>query len=101
MEEFYDFITILVALLAVWISLYTFDKTSDKNFHGDEKIKYQNYAFMVWSFCEILYDGKFIQDKTWKGVLRYENDLPSDWFIRNSENLFKETFRKFFYEKFD
>lgn len=135
MEEFYDFITILVALLAVWISLYTFDKTSgfnkyqevdkmyisvlkigiecpsfrdipktkdyDKNFHGDEKIKYQNYAFMVWNFCEILYDRKFIQDKTWKGVLRYENDLPSEWFIRNSENLFKETFRKFFYEKFD
>jgi len=95
MEEFYDFITILVALSAVWISLYTFNKTSgfnkyqevdemymnvlkigieypsfrdiskNKNFHGYEKIKYQNYAFMVWNFCEILYDRKFIEVWKW------------------------------------
>jgi hypothetical protein len=76
-------------------------KNYDKNFHGDEKLKYENYAFIVWNFCETLYDRKFIQDKTWEGVLRYENDLHFDWFKRKSENLFKESFRKYIYEKFD
>ena len=31
--------------------------------------------------------------------MRYENDLHSEWFKRNSENLFKEEFRNYIYKK--
>ena len=76
-------------------------KNYDENFYDDKKIKYENYAYIVWNFCETLRDRKFSEGETWKGVLKYENDLHSEWFKRNSENLFKEEFRNYIYKKFD
>ena len=32
--------------------------------------------------------------------MRYENDLHSEWFKRNSQNLFKEEFRNYIYKTF-
>ena len=40
-----------------------------------------------------------MESETWQGVMRYENDLHSEWFKRNSENLFKEEFRNYIYKK--
>jgi hypothetical protein len=31
--------------------------------------------------------------------MRYENDLHSEWFQRNSQNLFKEEFQKLYFLK--
>jgi hypothetical protein len=76
-------------------------KNYEENFYDDEKIKYENYAYIVWNFCETLYDREFSEDETWKGALKYENDLHSDWFNKNSKNLYKEKFIKYIYKKFD
>jgi hypothetical protein len=97
MEEILvDLITVSVSLLAIVVSLVTFNRTSsfskyqdvdqsymnilkigieyplfrdisktknyDKNFDADEKIKHENYAYMVWNFCETLYDRNFYQN---------------------------------------
>ena len=75
-------------------------KNYEKHFSHDERIQYENYAYIVWNFLETLYDRKSIKDKTYEGLLRDENDLHSEWFKRNSENLFKESFIKYIYEKF-
>jgi hypothetical protein len=40
-----------------------------------------------------------MESETWQGVMRYENDLHSELFKRNSENLFKEEFRKYLFIK--
>ena len=74
-------------------------KNYEKHFYGDEKIKYENYAYIVWNFCETLYDREMI-DTTWEGALRLENNLHSDWFKKNNEKLFKQPFIKYIQEKF-
>lgn len=76
-------------------------KNYEENFYDDEKIKYENYAYIVWNFCETLHDRDFSEDETWKGALKYENNLHSDWFNKNSKNLYKEKFIKYIYDKFD
>lgn len=65
---------------------------------NDDKIKgYESYAFMVWNFCETIYDkNNGINDETWKPIWELESNMHAAWF-RHSDNKkkFKETFRKF------
>lgn len=65
-------------------------------FSGDEKIKYEIYAFITWNFCETIIDkGDVELMKTWLVVIETENSLHRMWFD-NPENYvkFKEPFRK-------
>jgi hypothetical protein len=65
-------------------------------FSGDEKIKYEIYAFISWNFCETIIDkGDAELMKTWLVVIETENSLHRKWFD-NPENStkFKESFRK-------
>jgi hypothetical protein len=65
-------------------------------FSGDEKIKYEIYAFITWNFCETIIDkGDVELMKTWFVVIETENSLHRKWFD-NPENSakFKESFRK-------
>lgn len=65
-------------------------------FSGDEKIKYEIYAFISWNFCETIIDqGDVELMKTWFVVIETENSLHRKWFD-NPENFakFKESFRK-------
>ncbi len=64
-------------------------------FSGDEKIKYEIYAFITWNFCETIFDkGDAELMKTWLVVIESENSLHRKWFD-NQENSakFKESFR--------
>lgn len=65
------------------------------NFSGDEKIKYEIYAFITWNFCETIVDkGDVELMKTWMVVIETENSLHRNWFD-NPENYtkFKVSFR--------
>jgi hypothetical protein len=65
-------------------------------FSGDEKIKYEIYAFITWNFCETIIDkGDVELMKTWFVVIETENSLHRKWFD-NPENSakYKESFRK-------
>lgn len=63
-------------------------------FVGDEKIKYELYAFMCWNFCETIFDK---QDKelmkTWKVIIEHESQLHLKWFKNPNNNAkFKNSF---------
>lgn len=66
-------------------------------FSGDEKIKYELYAFMCWNFCETVFDK---QDKelmnTWRVIIEFESSLHAKWFENPSNNnKFKPSFREY------
>ena len=66
-------------------------------FSGDQKIRYELYAFMSWNFCETVFDK---QDKelmkTWQVIIKTESQLHAKWFENPSNNSrFKESFRKY------
>lgn len=66
-------------------------------FVGDEKIKYELYAFMCWNFCETIFDK---QDKelmkTWKVIIESESQLHLKWFKNPNNNAkFKSSFREY------
>jgi hypothetical protein len=66
-------------------------------FSGDEKIKYEIYAFISWNFCETIFDKKDNDlMKTWSVVLEVENGLHRKWFD-NPENQikFKKSFKNY------
>jgi hypothetical protein len=50
-------------------------------------------------FAKLFLTENLIESETWQEVMRYENDLHSEWFKRNSENLFKEEFRNYICKK--
>lgn len=65
------------------------------NFSGDDKIKYELYAFISWNFCETIFDqGDKELMKTWFVVIETENSLHRRWFD-NPDNIgkFKDKFR--------
>jgi len=71
-------------------------------FKGDEKIRYEIYAFICWNFCETIFDkGDDELMETWSVVLDTENSLHRKWFD-NPENTgkFKESFRQFISDKY-
>lgn len=67
------------------------------SFSGDERIKYEIFAFISWNFCETIFDkGDKELMKTWSVVIDAENELHRKWFD-NPENSkkYKESFRNF------
>jgi hypothetical protein len=72
------------------------------SFSGDERIKYEIFAFISWNFCETIFDkGDKELMKTWSVVIDAENELHRKWFD-NPENLkkYKESFRNFISENY-
>ena len=63
-------------------------------FSGNDCIQYEIYAFMVYNFCETIYDkGDKELMKTWEVIIETESILHAEWF-RNPENRkkFKPSF---------
>jgi hypothetical protein len=72
------------------------------SFSGDERIKYEIFAFISWNFCETIFDkGDKELMKTWSVVIDAENELHRKWFD-NPENSkkYKESFRNFISENY-
>ncbi len=71
-----------------------------KNYESeDDRIAYDNYAFLTMNFCETIFDRAGKDKKllvTWLPALQKEYFLHSDW-INNPENdkLFKSDFKNF------
>ena len=58
----------------------------DKFKDEDELQKYECYAYIVWNFCETIYDRKNSKlFRTWKPVIITENSIHREWFD-NPEN---------------
>ena len=75
-------------------------KTSKyKELQEDERLKYETYAYLIWTMCETIYDRKKV-DKTWQPVLVEEKNIHFEW-LKDKENKskFKEEFIKFIEEK--
>jgi hypothetical protein len=61
----------------------------------DKKLKYETYAYLVWNFCETIYDRKKI-DKTWLPVIEEEKRLHFKWLTdEKNRHRFKDEFIKF------
>jgi hypothetical protein len=72
------------------------------SFSGDEKIRYEIYAYITWNFCETIFDkGDNELMKTYAAVLEYENSLHRKWFDNpENHNKYKDTFRNYISELF-
>jgi hypothetical protein len=73
------------------------------SFSGDEKIKYEIYAYISWNFCETIFDKK---DKklmeTWTIVIETENRLHRKWFDNiENHNKYKDSFRNYILKEFN
>lgn len=69
---------------------------------GNEKTRYEVYAFICWNFCETLVDkGDEELMKTWSVVIQTENSLHRTWF-NQPENAakFKAEFRNYIQKNF-
>jgi hypothetical protein len=63
-------------------------------FSGNDRIKYETYAFMSLNFCETLFDkGNEELMKTWKTVINIEYALHKNW-LENPTN--KDKFKRDF-----
>lgn len=63
---------------------------------GDDRLKYETYAFIVWNLCETIIDKNDVELlKTWSVVIATESALHRAWF-QNPENFskFKASFRE-------
>ena len=70
------------------------ENTADykRNFQGDERIRYETYAFLVFNFCETLYDrGNKQLMYTWQDVIFVEYFLHRNW-LEQPEN--KQKYKK-------
>jgi hypothetical protein len=66
----------------------------EQSFSGDDKIRYELYAFMTYNFCETIFDKRDKQlMKTWSVIIETESALHQQWF-RKVENRakFKNSF---------
>lgn len=75
-------------------------KTSKyKELPEDKRLKYETYAYLIWTMCETIYDRKKV-DKTWRPVLVVEKNLHFEW-LKDKENKskFKDEFIEFIEEK--
>lgn len=63
-------------------------------FSGNEKIKYEIFAFMSWNFCETIFDkGDDELMKTWVIIIKTESLLHKKWLDNpENKNKFKESF---------
>jgi len=60
---------------------------------GDDKLRYETYANLVWNLCETVYDRKMV-DKTWRPVIIEEKGLHLAW-LKDTTNKFKPEFKKY------
>jgi len=66
----------------------------------DERIRYENYAYICWNLCETIFDRQSRQlrdikvSDTWMPVILEENRLHGVWFVHNLR-LFKKPFQDF------
>jgi len=71
-------------------------RTADyqNKFDGDEFLRYDAYAFIVWNTCETIYDtcknDKHLW-KTWEPVIRSEAALHRSW-LSDNQGKFKRVF---------
>ena len=73
-----------------------------KTMQSEDRIRYESYAFIVWNFCETIFDKSDESLlKTWIGVLETENHLHRSWFeAPENGHIFKDEFKAFIHEKF-
>lgn len=67
-------------------------------FKGDDRLKYEVYAYIVWNACETVYDRTKGDDenwKTWEPIIVEENDLHRQWFDDNTTKADDEHPAKF------
>jgi hypothetical protein len=68
------------------------------SFEGEERLRYDAYAFLTWNVCETIFDRQSDADlyQTWLPVLRVENKLHRQWFELAENRLgFKEPFQNY------
>ena len=79
-------------------------KTTKGVFEGDDLVKYETYAYMVWNVCETVYDrtgGRGGNWKTWKPIIEAEYRLHGKWFMKEeNHHKFKEEFIGFVEKEF-
>jgi hypothetical protein len=68
-----------------------------RSFKGEELLKYEAYAFIVWNVCETIADRR--KDKTlfrsWEPVLKAESERHRAWFDSGeNRSKFKMEFRE-------
>lgn len=63
-------------------------------FTGDQKVRYELYAFMCWNFCETIFDkGDKELMKTWSVIIEAESRLHRKWFEKQeNRQKFKDSF---------
>jgi hypothetical protein len=67
-------------------------------FEGEERLRYESYAFLTWNVCETIFDRRTDKDlyQTWLPILRVENKLHRRWFDLPENRLgFKDAFQKY------
>jgi hypothetical protein len=69
-----------------------------ESFTGEERARYDAYAFLTWNVCETIFDRRQDVDlfTTWFPILRVQNKLHRAWFEFAENRLgFKESFQKY------
>lgn len=72
-------------------------------FTGEQKQKYELYAFIAWNVCETIFDRRRNKAvlKSWSPILKTENDLHRAWFDEpENHSKFKPEFRRYILENF-
>ncbi len=67
-------------------------------FEGEERLRYEAYAFLTWNVCETIFDRQIDEDlyQTWLPIIRVENKLHRRWFEAPENRLgFKEPFQQY------
>lgn len=67
-------------------------------FDGEERLRYDAYAFLTWNVCETIFDRQSDDDlyQTWLPIIRVENKLHRRWFEVPENRLgFKESFQSY------
>lgn len=68
--------------------------TYQHSLNGDEKVRYELYAFMCWNFCETIFDkGDKKLMNTWSVIIESESQLHAKWFEQaENRKRFKDSF---------
>ena len=82
------------------------DYTQDyeRKFDGNDRLRYELYAFNAWNICETIYDRRKDRGllKSWDPVLRTENRLHRKWFDQpTNQTKFKQSFVRYINEEKD
>ena len=74
-----------------------------KSFSDEERLQYEQYAFIAWNICETIYDRK--KDKnvleSWRPGILAQDELHRGWFdASENHGKFKEAFRSWIRKEF-